>query len=62
MLRVAGEMASGVAHDFNNVLGAIMGRTQLLKLKLETGPLSSAERRSRGASSARVRRRAALPA
>ena len=43
MLRVAGEMASGVAHDFNNVLGAIMGRTQLLKLKLETGPLSSAE-------------------
>jgi len=43
MLRVAGEMAAGVAHDFNNVLGAIMGRTQLLKLKLEAGSLSSAE-------------------
>ena len=43
MLRVAGEMAAGVAHDFNNVLGAIMGRTQLLKLKLEAGTLSPGE-------------------
>lgn len=32
-LRALGEMTSGVAHDFNNVLGAIMGRAQLLKLK-----------------------------
>jgi signal transduction histidine kinase/CheY-like chemotaxis protein len=29
-LRVLGEMACGVAHDFNNNLGAILGRTQLL--------------------------------
>ena len=43
MLRVAGEMAAGVAHDFNTVLGAILGRTQLLKLKLEAGSLSTAE-------------------
>ncbi|MBI5498213.1 MAG: PAS domain S-box protein [Deltaproteobacteria bacterium] len=30
-LSALGEMAAGVAHDFNNVLGAILGRTQLLK-------------------------------
>ncbi|MGH7370013.1 MAG: PAS domain S-box protein, partial [Candidatus Methylomirabilaceae bacterium] len=29
-LRALGEMASGVAHDFNNILGAILGRAQLL--------------------------------
>jgi GAF domain-containing protein len=29
-LRALGEMASGVAHDFNNVLAAILGRAQLL--------------------------------
>jgi signal transduction histidine kinase/CheY-like chemotaxis protein len=32
-LRALGEMASGVAHDFNNVLGAILGRAQLLKAR-----------------------------
>jgi PAS domain S-box-containing protein len=30
-LRALGEMASGVAHDFNNILGAILGRAQLLQ-------------------------------
>ena len=34
-LRALGEMASGVAHDFNNVLGAILARTQLLKASIE---------------------------
>ncbi len=36
-LRALGEMASGVAHDFNNVLGAILGRAQLLKLAIGEG-------------------------
>ncbi len=34
-LRALGEMASGVAHDFNNVLAVILGRVQLLLRKLE---------------------------
>jgi signal transduction histidine kinase len=34
-LRALGEMASGVAHDFNNVLSVILGRVQLLQRKLE---------------------------
>ena len=33
-LRALGEMASGVAHDFNNVLAAILGRAQLLLQEL----------------------------
>ncbi len=37
MLRVAGEMASGVAHEFNNILGAILGRAQLLRRAIEQG-------------------------
>jgi signal transduction histidine kinase/ActR/RegA family two-component response regulator len=34
-LRALGEMAGGVAHDFNNVLGTILGRTQLLLREME---------------------------
>ncbi len=34
-LRALGEMSGGVAHDFNNVLGAILGRAQLLLEKVE---------------------------
>ena len=33
-LRALGQLAAGVAHDFNNLLHGILGRTQLLALKL----------------------------
>jgi signal transduction histidine kinase/CheY-like chemotaxis protein len=39
-LRVAGEMASGVAHEFNNVLGAILGRAQLLQRQSQRGEIT----------------------
>ncbi|MBN8724337.1 MAG: response regulator [Acidobacteria bacterium] len=35
-LHSLGQMASGVAHDFNNVLATILGRTQLLKRLAES--------------------------
>jgi len=34
-LRALGEMASGVAHDFNNILAAILGRVQLMLTRVE---------------------------
>jgi signal transduction histidine kinase/ActR/RegA family two-component response regulator len=34
-LNALGEMASGVAHDFNNMLAAILGRTQLLLARVK---------------------------
>ncbi len=38
-LRAVGEMASGVAHDFNNALAAILGNTQLLLYNAPDGEL-----------------------
>ena len=34
-LNALGEMASGVAHDFNNMLAAILGRTQLMMTRVD---------------------------
>jgi signal transduction histidine kinase/ActR/RegA family two-component response regulator len=34
-LNALGEMASGVAHDFNNMLAAILGRTQLMLTRVD---------------------------
>ena len=35
-VKAIGQMAAGVAHDFNNILGTILGRAQLALLKTET--------------------------
>jgi signal transduction histidine kinase/CheY-like chemotaxis protein len=42
-LRVAGELASGIAHEFNNVLGAILGRVQVLRRQGDRGALRPGE-------------------
>jgi signal transduction histidine kinase len=38
-LRALGEMAGGVAHDFNNVLAVVVGRAQLLQRQVESSDL-----------------------
>jgi len=38
-LRALGQLASGVAHDFNNSLAAILGRAQLLRRQTQAEPL-----------------------
>ncbi len=43
MLRVAGEMATGVAHEFNNLLASILGRAQILSVRLHGGRLGNDE-------------------
>jgi signal transduction histidine kinase/CheY-like chemotaxis protein len=37
-LRALGQLASGVAHNFNNILAAILGHTQLIKRECRDGP------------------------
>ena len=39
-LTAAGEIASGIAHEFNNVLGAILGRLQLMRRRLRDNRLA----------------------
>ena len=45
-LRALGEMASGVAHDFNNVLAAIVGRAQLLLRHIDDPSYAAGSRSS----------------
>lgn len=38
-LKALGEMAGGVAHDFNNILATVIGRVQLLLTKIESAEI-----------------------
>jgi PAS domain S-box-containing protein len=41
-LRALGQLASGVAHDVNNLLAAVLGRSELARLEVERGQIDPA--------------------
>ena len=40
-LRALGQLASGVAHDVNNLLAAVLGRSELARLEVERGQIDA---------------------